>query len=274
MGGKIHFTKMHGAGNDFIIVDADVACSIGALSSEPYRAQMVRRLCDRHFGVGADGFVFASSATHGEVTMDFYNADGSRATFCGNGARCVARYAMGRGWIAREGIVQAPVGPVACRALPDGRVAIHMPDAPLPFYDAQQKGYIVNTGVPHFVAEAYFESDRAFGQWAEPLRWGVQGESGGVNVNAYHNAGGAIYVRTYERGVEGETLACGTGAVATALTIAFTRHQKAGRITLRPRGGELGVDYTLRADGNGFNNIWLSGGAEHIAEGSFFYGTN
>lgn len=271
MGTKLHFTKMHGAGNDFIVVEPVAASFLNRNFTIEERQEFIRSVCNRHFGVGADGFMLVASERHGEVSMEYYNADGHPASFCGNGARCVARYAVEHGWAASEGVIHSPVGDVSFRILPSGDVAIHMPNAAKPHFDAQLGGYLVDTGVSHFVKEERFSDDEAFCAWAKSLRWGVQREAGGVNVNAYYVEEGEVHLRTYERGVEGETLACGTGAVATALSIAVGSGKAEGSVTLYPRGGRLEVAYALDADGKNFERIWLLGGAERIAEGDFYY---
>lgn len=266
----LHFTKMQGAGNDFMVIDRDAVRSHAEIFRVGQRRELIARMCDRHFGVGADGVILVSSCSPSGVTMEYYNSDGTPASFCGNGARCVARFAALRGWIGEEGTIHAPVGRVGCRVLPGGDVSIHMPDAHLPRYDAQLHGFILNTGVAHFVAEACFENGEDFRAWAEPLRWEVMRDDGGVNVNAYCYRGERIYLRTFERGVEAETLACGTGAVATALSIAFARGEEAGAYELHPRGGMLTVAFSMRPDMSGFENIWLSGEATRVAEGDFY----
>lgn len=203
--------------------------------------------------------------------MEYYNSDGSAAAFCGNGARCVARFAALNGWIENRGSIHAAVGEVDCRVLEGGRIAIHMPDAPLPVYVDSEGGYFINTGVPHLVKEVAFSSDGEFTLWAGQRAVPSRQFPEGVNVDAYCQEGSRLRVRTYERGVNAETLSCGTGVVATALTAAYVGALAEGSMSIFTRGGKLGVDFTRSGEQPGFQNVWLSGPAERIAEGVFYY---
>lgn len=271
MQATVQFTKMQGTGNDFIIVCADDIRPLQTNLSANAWVDFVKRICDRHFGIGADGLMVASPAEEGGVKMEYYNADGSAAAFCGNGARCIARYASLKGWIESEDYIHAAIGSVPCRVLPEGDVSIHMPDTRTPKFVASETSYFIDTGVPHLVKEIKFSSDEAFLQWAKPRSEASDLFPGGVNVNTYHYDNACLHVRTYELGVYAETLSCGTGVVATALTAAYLVDMASGTLKVYTRGGRLSVSFAQGGYKTRYQDIWLTGPAERIAEGVFYY---
>lgn len=239
------FWKLSGAGNDFVLLRGPVPAA---------RARaLARRLCDRRAGVGADGLLVAAP---GRVL--YLNADGSRA-FCGNGARCAAWWlSKGRGAVAFA-LSGVPVRAVVA----GGRARVRMPDAPAPKAVKTSLGpaVFVDTGVPHAVRRvkglAAFDvagqgrrlrSDRAFGR-------------AGANADFIELGRGAVAIRTYERGVEAETLACGTGAVAAALASGLP-----SPVRVDARGGRLTVSFARRKDG-GFTDVWLEGPVRQVFTG-------
>lgn len=263
----LSFTKMNGAGNDFILVDNRA----GGLHLAP---QDVATLCHRQRGVGADGVMVLVPCTSGRAdwAWDFYNRDGSRAEMCGNGARCFARYVQrltgGPDRMTIEtaaGIITASVG--------GDRVTVNL-TAPRHLALDQQLGVdgapvtvdAVNTGVPHAVVFVPDAERAAVQSLGAALRFHPHFAPAGTNVNFVQVlAPGAIRVRTYERGVEGETLACGTGVTAAAL-VSARRHGFASPVTVRVQGGDtLEVRFDVVADG--FGNVRLTGPADFVFEG-------
>jgi len=269
----IAFDKMEGAGNDFVFVDHR-----RPLLPEPARAHWARILCDRKFGVGADGLVLVGEETGPDsppmLNWDFFNADGTRPAMCGNAARCMALFARHHGLAAADAFAfRAPAGIIEVAILPGGDVRVGMPDvapprllrgleAPGGPYDA----WWVDTGVPHAVVLAG-ELDRldVAGAGRALRRHPAMGEAG-ANVNFAAREADGLRVRTYERGVEGETLACGTGATASAIAC--------GRaMGLRPpvRVGTAGgfflqIGWTFTAEG-GARGVSMAGPARRVFGG-------
>ena len=243
----MRFTKMHGLGNDFVVVDTSVTVT----------PDLVRAMCARHFGVGADGLLQVGRAPDGDVSMSYWNADGSAAEMCGNGLRCVARLAVDRGLAtAGEFVVVTPAGPKRVSVGEEISVDLGMPvvggvteHAGLNFRD-------VDVGNPHAVTEvadvgeAQVEAVGRALQAAYPT---------GVNVEFVSIAADRVIMRVWERGV-GETLACGSGIVAAA---AVARRNGGGdRITVTMPGGTARVDFR---DGG----AWLTGPAVYVFEGDW-----
>ena len=263
----VEFTKMNGAGNDFILIDNRA----GKIRLTP---EQVVRLCDRHRGVGADGLFLLRQCTSGKAqwAWDFFNSDGSVADMCGNGARCFARFIQRHAGAKDETTFETGAGII--RAMFQGeRVTINLTE-PKEFKHNQKievkEGTIVvhsvNTGVPHaviFVADA----DKAMvQQLGSEVRYHQHFAPRGTNVNFVQLLGPqSIRVRTYERGVEGETLACGTGVSAAALVSAHIQGF-ASPVDVQVQGGDrLQVSFD-NLNGT-FSNVRLNGPADFVFEG-------
>jgi len=265
----MNFTKMNGAGNDFVVVD-NRALGL-ALSREA-----IARLCDRHRGVGADGLLAVEPSGSGaDFRMRYYNADGGEAEMCGNGARCFARFAA-RLLPHPPGSLSfdTPAGLIRA-TFPDGLVAISMSEphdhrAPenLDVAGTVRTVHFLNTGVPHAVVFVEDVEAVDIARAGAALRWHPAFAPKGTNANfAQVVSPGHLVLRTYERGVEAETLACGTGVCAAALL----HHLATGApspVAVRVRGGE-----TLRASfesngSGGFKNVTLTGPADFVFDGA------
>jgi diaminopimelate epimerase len=237
---ELRLAKMHGAANDFVVLDQapPPAPRDGAVSAE---------LCDRRRGVGADGALWMERLADDPVgavfRMHFYNGDGSRARMCFNGARCCALRAVDLGWADPEHSFHTDYGLLQARVDP-GRVTLRFPPpeasrgtVDLPAGAPSVRGYPVVTGDPHLVIdleEAVFAS-LDFEAAARPLRWWNDVLPEGANVHMVHRAPDAWRIRSFERGVEGETWACGSGCIATVLALGG----EPGRaVTLRTHGGD------------------------------------
>lgn len=255
---RIAFSKWHGTGNDFILVD-DRGGSFPA-----HDLALVRRLCDRHFGIGSDGLILLQPPR--EVGMDFhmefFNPDASRS-FCGNGSRCAFA-----AWSALHGRVEqarftAIDGPHD-GAWEGSLVAVTLGDVP---HVAQGSDHdFVHNGSPHEVLRAA-NVDAVDVAVEGPLRaHRPERAPGGTNVNWISVAGGRVRIRTFERGVEAETLSCGTGVVAAALS-ALARGQARSPVPVSARGGDLIVE-AERVDRAGWGRIRLIGPAERIFDGA------
>jgi len=246
------FIKYHGTGNDFIMVD-------NRSMQHVLTTAQVQWLCDRHFGVGADGVILIEPDPNATFFMNYYNSDGSQS-FCGNGSRCAVHFATELGLVNHEVNFRAIDGQHQARI--DGHwVEIAMRDASLPI--SIPEGKFINTGSPHVLI--YVDQLEVYPVFAEGqrIRYSPMWAKEGTNVNFLEHTPTGLAMRTYERGVENETLSCGTGATAAALVDAFI-HGGSER-TLITRGGELKVRFTQHADG--FNEIWLCGTATPVFSG-------
>jgi diaminopimelate epimerase len=263
----LRFTKMNGAGNDFILIDnraGDVHLD---------RSQ-IAHLCDRHRGVGADGILLLEKASnHADFRMRYFNADGGEAEMCGNGARCFARYANKVAGTQREISFETPAGVISAELMGD-LVTLRMTeptdlrlDIKLPVESENKTVHFINSGVPHVVIPVARIDDLDVRREGSAIRYHKMFSPTGANVNFIEKRGPKkIGVRTYERGVEDETLACGTGVVASALIFATTENTD-GPITVIARGGdELQVGF--EKSGNQFRDVTLTGPAEFVFEGT------
>jgi len=234
------FLKMHGAANDFVVVDHRPA-----FLPEPLDPLM-RHLCDRRRGVGADGVLLIERDPELDFAMRYFNADGLPAEFCGNGARCVARIALDRG-LGRGGEVRfrTAVGAMAARRGRDGRgIDLHFGRIERAADEIQVEaagktfaGRLVRAGVPHFVTAVERVEWTPVQEWGAALRHHPRFEPAGSNVDFVARLGPArIAMRTYERGVEAETLACGSGAMASALWAAAAG--ESSPVTVVTAGGD------------------------------------
>ncbi len=260
---KLRFTKMNGAGNDFVLLDNRV----GDLQLQ--RAQ-IARLCDRHRGIGADGVLVLERPTNGaDFRMRYYNADGGEAEMCGNGARCFARYTSQVAGPMERLSFETPAGVIAAR-LEGERVTLQMSepkdlelDLRITVLGETVHCHYVDSGVPHVVVPV---ADRAAVNVREigaAIRQHEKFSPRGANVNFLERRGPrSIAIRTYERGVEDETLACGTGVVASALLFAATENVSGPIAVLVQGGDELSVDF--KRAGDRFTGVTLSGPADFV----------
>jgi len=262
----IPFSKLNGSGNDFLIVDDRERIMRGA-----DLPAFVRKVCDRSRSVGADGMIFIARARRAHFRWRFFNADGSVAEMCGNGGRCAARFAFERGIAPRVMTFETLAGPI--RAEVRGRrVKLQM----TPPRDLVERGTLVvdgrrveyaflDTGVPHAVV---FVSDLEgvdVGALGRRIRFHEAFSPRGTNVDFVAQDGGGIAVRTYERGVEGETLACGTGAVAAGI-LAALRGLARPPVAVRTRGGEILTVHFDAARGD-FGDVFLEGDTAWSCDG-------
>lgn len=248
---SLPFVKMHGAANDFVVIDHREPF----LPADP-RA-LFAALCDRRRGVGADGVLLLERHAELDFAMRYHNADGEAAEFCGNGARCLARFALERGLGAGGSVAfMTAAGPKRARALADGRIALEFGAVAdgerLRIEVAGQpiEGRLVVAGVPHFVVGVPDVAQVPLASAAPPLRRHARFGAAGANVDfVAPRADGRVAMRTYERGVEGETLACGSGAIASAVWAALDAGA-ASPVTIRTAGGDdLVVDLSAAPGG-------------------------
>jgi diaminopimelate epimerase len=271
---KISFTKMTGAGNDFIIVESPITGNIKILA---------QKVCERTTGIGADGLLVIDKSKKADFQMRIFNADGSQAEMCGNGARCMAAY-IARNKKTRKklfsletmaGIILAEAnGQIACVRLSSPKnLSLNIP---LNLSDRILKVHYLDTGVPHTIVYVDNLANIDVNRIGRQVRCHKQFAPRGTNVNFVEQLNqNLIAVRTYERGVEAETRACGTGSVASAL-ISFilsnptTMTGKGKKMNVRTVSGEiLCITFDLAGCGD-ISNVWLKGSAKVIAEGVYF----
>lgn len=226
--------------------------------------EQVAFLCDRRFGIGADGLMLLNNREGYDFEMIYYNSDGNTSTMCGNGGRCLVKFANDIGIAKTSYHFLAVDGPHEASINIDGTVALKMIDVDA--VRADHGNYILNTGSPHFI---HYTGDvmalDVFKKGRE-IRYSKEFEKEGINVNFVEltEQPDRILVRTYERGVEAETLSCGTGVTAAALV---SHHNDNGfnRVEVRTKGGILSVEYDKQ--GNQYTNIWLNGPAVCVFKG-------
>lgn len=267
---KIPFNKMQGSGNDFILIDNRRNILKGLNLKD-----LAVKVCDRHYSVGADGLIMIVPSKKADFKWRFFNADGSEADMCGNGSRCAARFAyikkIAKRSLAFEthaGIVQAAVKKDTVKVQITCADGLRMNIA-VPLDSGMRMGHFINTGVPHLVYLSKDLDHEDIDRVGRTTRYHGLFKPAGTNVNFIQIQGRhRLRIRTYERGVEGETLACGTGSVAAAL-IAGSLGAAASPVEVLTRGGERLI-VSFERSGEGFDAIHLEGKAEMICEGTVY----
>lgn len=263
----IPFAKMSGTGNDFIVIDHRKP-----LVPEEDQAEFVSRVCRRMFSVGADGVIFIEGSESADFSWRFYNGDGSVAEMCGNGARCAARFAHARGIAEKKMSFETVAGIIEAEVLDDGEEVSLLMTRPFDFRNGievelggrKRELSFMNSGVPHAVLFMDENEDIAVKEWGHAIRFHEMFQPAGSNVNFVQPlAEGTIRVRTYERGVEDETMACGTGAVAAAI-FAASEGIASSPVSVTTSGGDqLTIVFDLQEDGTA-DNVYLQGPARII----------
>ena len=266
----IDFYKMSGSGNDFIIVD-----NRKKIVDETNLANFVARVCRRKLSVGADGFILLEDADAVDFKWQFFNSDGSVAEMCGNGARCAARFAYINGIAGSNMSFETAAGIVHAQISGD-LVKINMPDPAdfktdyaLELQDGSMSVSSINTGVPHVVITVDNIDHVEVVKLGRDIRFHDKFAPAGTNVNFIGlREDGCVAIRTYERGVEDETLACGTGAIAAAIVTAHKAKIKSP-VNVLTRSGEILKVY-YQEQGGHFSDIYLEGDARIIYKGRLF----
>ncbi|MEP6955516.1 MAG: diaminopimelate epimerase [Chthoniobacterales bacterium] len=265
---RLQFTKMNGAGNDFVLLDNRA----GQLQLTPAQ---IARLCDRHRGIGADGVLLLEPAANGaDFRMRYYNADGGEAEMCGNGARCFARFTSRHAGPLQQLSFETPAGVIAAALQGEG-VTLQMSEPKdlqlnlrISAHGQEIACHYVDSGVPHVVVPVESIADVDVRALGSALRHHEQFQPRGANVNFLAKRGhDHIAIRTYERGVEDETLACGTGVVASAIIFAATANADSPVRVLVKGGDELQVGF--RKEGTRFTDVTLAGPADFVFDGTF-----
>ena len=255
----IQFSKYQGTGNDFVLID-------NRLNHFPKDNQLlVARLCDRKFGVGADGLILIENHDTEDFSMVYYNADGAESTMCGNGGRCLVAFAKQLNIINHSGSFMAVDG-VHHAVIDADQVKLQMKD--VSEVQVVHGDYFLDTGSPHHVALVDAVLDVNVPEVGASIRYGQYGAQG-VNRNVVTpNKDGSFLVRTYERGVEDETLSGGTGVTAVAIAMHYAHKTEQTAINVQTPGGDLQVSFEQSA--LGYEKIFLTGGAVHVFDGSIW----
>ena len=251
----MHFYKYQGTGNDFVMIDNRSGAWNSLSISE------IQQICDRRFGIGADGLIKINSAENVDFEVDYYNADGSKS-FCGNGARCSVAFAHFLSVFASDKTVFTAIDGIHEAEIKQGIIKLKMSDVTTISKDAE--AFVLDTGSPHYVL--YVEDVETYNvyQNGNKIRNSATYVAEGINVNFVEPlSDNEIFVRTYERGVEDETYSCGTGVSAAALT--FMLNHNTNVVNVKTLGGNLKV-YAER-NGDSFENIWLEGPAVQVFSG-------
>ncbi len=255
----VEFYKYHGAGNDFVIVD-----DRDKTFPESNRLEIVQQICKRHFGVGSDGLILIQEDGEHDFFMEFYNPDGSQS-FCGNGSRCAVMFAFHMGITGEECSFNSIHGVNKGVVVDSNNVSLNMFD--VNNIEIGEDYQYMNTGSPHYNVYVDSVEDVELLTLARDIRYGDRFKKEGTNVNTIEKVAlNTIKVRTYERGVEGETLSCGTGVTACAISYLISSGIEEGRVSVTTKGGELVVDITSCKQDK-VTGIRLTGPAEFVFKG-------
>ena len=255
---NLPFSKYQGTGNDFIIIDNRESKFDGL------KPEQIRSLCDRRFGIGADGLILLGNTPGYDFRMTYFNSDGNLGSMCGNGGRCLVSFAHRVGMHKEKFEFLASDGPHEAEIELEGTVRLKLKDVNSVRHANEH--FIVDTGSPHYVKFVFDIKSHDVTKEGRAIRSSKEFMEQGINVNFVQNLNShTIYVRTYERGVEAETLSCGTGVTASALMAA---HNDNGfnQVDVVTQGGKLAVEFERVAE-HGFQNIWLVGPTTLVYEG-------
>jgi len=249
------FYKYQGTGNDFVIMDNRDGKI--RLSTE-----QVSHICDRRFGIGADGLMLLGTAEGYDFSMVYYNADGREGSMCGNGGRCLTRFAYDMGIHKSSFLFTAVDGDHTASLSDNGWIHLKMKDVDT--VTDHHGDFILDTGSPHYVKQSNDIKNLDVYEEGKEIRYSKDFAEKGINVNFVEKINDdEIFVRTYERGVEDETYSCGTGVTASALT--FLQNNNLISVKVKTLGGNLKV--YAEQNGNSFKNIWLEGPAKQVFKG-------
>ena len=254
---KHTFYKYQGTGNDFVIIDNRKEFF------DKDDTKLINHLCDRRFGIGADGLILLEKHTTANFKMVYFNADGNESTMCGNGGRCISAFAKYLGVIENEANFEAIDG-LHHTIIEDDIVKLQMQNV-----DTVEKNddYIfLDTGSPHHVQFQKDLKNLDVKSEGSKIRYSNLYNDGGANINFVQAINNEIFsVRTYERGVEDETLSCGTGVTAAAIAMHAIGETGKNLVILRTKGGDLKVSFDKNS--NSYTNVWLIGPATLVYKG-------
>lgn len=256
---QLKFYKYQGTGNDFVMIDNR------SNTFPKENTQLVAHLCNRRFGIGADGLILLDNDTDTDFRMVYYNSDGNLSSMCGNGGRCLVAFAKKLNVIQDETTFIATDGLHYAKVAEDGTVSLQMIDVE-EIKNTENYSFL-NTGSPHHVQVVSDLEHYNVKENGAAIRYGDLYGQQGSNINFVKKIDDTTFsLRTYERGVEDETLACGTGATAVAIAMNATGQTHLNAINLNVEGGKLSVSFN-RENGK-YTNVFLKGPAEFVFEGT------
>jgi diaminopimelate epimerase len=255
---QIKFTKYEGTGNDFLLLN-----NLDGYFSN-LTIEQIQKMCKRRFGVGADGLIKINQSDKASFYMDYYNADGSQS-FCGNGARCAVHFAKEIGIDLSDAIKFEAIDGIHEASIEGGLVKLKMIDVSK--IDKKGDSFEIYTGSPHYIQLSEDISTKYVISLGRSIRFSEPYKDQGINVNVLKEIdSNHIAIATYERGVEDETLSCGTGATACALLWDFISSESLNEVFVKVKGGELSVQFE-RNQKDGYSNIYLIGPATKVYDG-------
>lgn len=253
----VKFSKYQGTGNDFVMIDNRAY----GLNKERI---LIEKLCDRRFGIGGDGLIYLQEKAGYDFEMVYFNSDGNESSMCGNGGRCLIKFAHDLGLISSTCKFLAIDGDHEGE-IAEGKVSLKMKDVDA--IENYNNDYVLNTGSPHYVRFVNEVRNLNLVEEARKVRYNERFSAEGININFVEKkSANELFVRTYERGVEDETLSCGTGVVASALSFAAKNGIIMNEVKIETPGGNLLVKF--EPSGRGYRNIYLIGPAEKVFEGT------
>ena len=254
---EIKFSKYNGAGNDFIVIDDRV-------DQINNNSKLIQKLCDRNFGIGGDGLILIKESKESDFEIIHYTSDGNLGSLCGNGSRCAISFAFKNNIIKRKTIFEAFDGVHKAEILDDTLIKMEMMiNSKIIENDY---GTWLDTGSPHLVIEKDNTDKLDVNVEGSSIRYNDYYKKEGVNVNFVEKISNKTFkIRTYERGVENETLACGTGSTASAICMNYLGKSNSDIITMKCKGGDLKVEFNSK--NKSFTNISITGPAKLVFEG-------
>jgi diaminopimelate epimerase len=253
---KFHFYKYQATGNDFVVIDNQS----GKFS---FTRDQIQKICDRKFGIGADGVILIENDPKANFNVNYYNSDGSQS-LCGNGSRAAVQFASTLGLVNGKAKFNAYDGLHDAELLPLGVVRLRMNNVEK--VDQTGNDFILNTGSPHYIQFVDNVETLSVFEEGRKIRYNQTFKQEGINVNFVQLLpDNKIFVRTYERGVENETLSCGTGVTAAALVSSFKGYTSP--VVVKVLGGELSVEFKPAGMSGRFTDIFLVGPAKMVFEG-------
>lgn len=257
---RIVFEKYHGTGNDFIMIDI-------RNQAIPQSPDIIAQLCERRFGIGADGLIMLDTSAKNDFSMRYFNADGHESSMCGNGGRCITAFARRLGMIRKEAIFEAVDGMHRANILSQTgnlyEISLQMADVKASSWN--EEGIFLDTGSPHFIQIREDIDNIDINHEGRKLRNSPMFSPGGTNVDFIEGSDDLLHVRTYERGVEAETLSCGTGVTAAAIGWAI-KNGLDGPLKVKARGGMLEVSFNK--NGKHFEHVYLQGPVAYVFSGN------
>ncbi len=251
---KVNFYKYQGTGNDFIIID-------NRKNNISLSEVQINQLCDRRFGIGADGLILLENHSNLDFNMKYFNADGKESTMCGNGGRCLVAFAKSISLIDKKANFNAIDGVHKATVNENNSISLQMQD--VSYVRLVNTNYFLNTGSPHYVT---FRDDikniDVYNRGRE-IRYSAEFSPEGTNVNFVEFQDNKLFVRTYERGVENETFSCGTGVTASAISASIYSDSDKNSYDIITKGGYLNVSFK-KQDSNTFSDVWLTGPATFV----------